>query len=94
MPQIVWREYFNEAAVKQLTDMGTLPRNVFEIEDIEAVDGEEIAAAIAQEAYDNDPSSFTEGGDIVIVDPPEFAGKYYVEPEFRATFWASRQDED
>src|ERR1039458_2816711 len=73
--KIVWREWFNEAAVASLTKMGTLPRNESMI-DTRWMDGEEIAAEIAKEANDQDGESFREGGEIVIVEPAEFAGTY------------------
>lgn len=84
---IVWREYYNEASIKKLEEMGTLPRNETDI-DTRLMDGEEVAAAIAEAENKRDFECFREGGDIVILEPEEFAGTYEVQVEYEPYFSA------
>ena len=86
--KIVWREWFNEAAVAALTKMKTLPRNESMI-DTRWMDGEEIAAEIAKEENEQDGEAFRESGEIVILEPTEFAGTYDVSVEYEPVFSAS-----
>lgn len=88
---VVWREWYNAASVEQLTKMGTLPRNEIEL-DTRWMDGEEVAKAIAEEAYRNDFESFREGGEIVIVEPEQFAGTYRIVTEYVPEFSAYEDD--
>lgn len=89
--KIVWREWFSESAVKQLTEMDTLPRNETEI-DTRLFDGADVAAAIAENENHYDGEAFREGGEIVILEPEEFAGTYRIDVEYTPTFTAY-QDE-
>ena len=89
---IVWREWFNEAAVKQLTETGTLPRNETDI-DTSYMDGEDVAAEIAEKANSQDSESFRSGGEIVILEPEEFAGTYEILTEYEPRFTAYKTDD-
>ena len=88
---IVWREWFNEAAVKQLTEMGTLPRNEIDI-DTSYMGGESVAAEIAEKANWQDSEWFRSGGEIVILEPEEFAGTYRIIVDYEPTFYACRDE--
>jgi hypothetical protein len=92
MPQkfetIIWREWFNKAAVSEMEKMGTLPWNDVEI-DVFGMDGEEVAAEVAEEVNERDCERFQESGKIVILEPPEFAGTYEISVEYRPSFYAS-----
>lgn len=87
LTKIIWREWYNEAACAAMEKMGTLPRNESEI-DTRWMDGEEVAAEIAKQEYSRDFEAFREGGDIVILEPEEFAGKYEVGVEYAPNFYA------
>lgn len=88
MTTIVWREYYNDAAVAQLTAMGTLPRNETEI-DTADMQGYEVAAEIAQRDFDDTfESIFREGGRMVILEPVEFAGTYEIQVDYVPQFSA------
>ena len=88
---IIWREWFNESAVEQLTKMGTLPREETEIDTL-YLSREEIAEAVIEKAYREDYTSFQHGGEIVIIEPKEYAGTYNVEVEFEPRFFATECD--
>jgi hypothetical protein len=90
--KVVWREYYNENAVEKLTAMGTLPRYETEIPDSNYLDGEEIAAVVAQESNRNDNESFQSGGDMVILEPAEFAGTYTIDVQWEPYFSATKED--
>lgn len=90
--KIIWREFFNEAAVKQLTEMGTLPRYETEMDVDEYTDGEEAAAEIAEKAFREDSEMFREGGTLVIVEPEHLSGTYDIEVEYRPSFYANARD--
>jgi hypothetical protein len=90
---IVWREWFNEAAVKQLTEMGTLPRNEINLEYYDNYEGEHIAEMIAQACNKEDVTAFTEPTEIVILEPEKFAGTYEVYVDFEPRYTAERRDD-
>lgn len=87
MTTIVWREWYDENAVRRLTDMGTLPRCETEINSCYMV-GDDVAAEIAEKVNRDDSESFRDGGMLVIIEPEEFAGDYDIvvdwEPHFTA----------
>lgn len=85
--KVVWREYYNEAAIKQLEAMGTLPRNESMI-DCRWCTGAEVAALVAEDAYRQDSEQFREGGDLVILEPEEFAGSYEIGVDYEPVFHA------
>lgn len=89
---IVWREWFNEAAVKQLTEMGTLPLNETDI-DTNYMTGDDVAAEVAEKANQQDNESFCSGGEIVILEPEEFAGTYKITTEYEPRFTAYKADD-
>ena len=84
---IVWREWYNDAAVENMTEMGTLPRYETDI-DTRYMDGDGIAAEIAEKQNIQDSESFREGGEIVILEPEEFAGTYEISVEYEPRFTA------
>jgi hypothetical protein len=94
MATVVWREWFNDAAVKQLEAMGTLPRNEIEIDDFEADDGQAVACTIAEQAHQEDSECFREGGKIVIVEPAPIAGTYDICVDYDPSFSAFRSEEN
>lgn len=91
MTKIVWRDWFSDPAIAQLTAMGTLPRNEVEI-DTRLEDGASVAKLIAEDAYSHDAESFRNGGEIVIVEPEEFAGTYCITVDYEPIFSAYSQD--
>lgn len=92
MAKIVWREWYNEPAVKKMEEMGTIPRYETEI-DIADLDGEEVAMRIAEEANKEDSLQFREGGEIVILSPESYAGTYDISVDYVPTFYASARDD-
>jgi uncharacterized protein YaiL (DUF2058 family) len=92
MPFVIWREWYNEATVKQLTEFGTLPRNETEVDDFDITDGEVVARVIATKANEDDPESFREGGEITIVEPAAIAGDYEISVDYAPTFYASKTE--
>lgn len=94
MATIIWREWYNEAAVKQLTEFGTLPRYEAEV-DTEFEDGEGVARLIAKQSNEDDSDCFRESGEkIVILEPQEFAGTYEIHVEYCPEFSAYRDEDD
>lgn len=89
--KVIWREWYNAPAVKVMTEMGTLPRYETVI-DTRLEDGEGVATLIAKAANDHESESFREGGEIVILEPEEFAGTYEVTVEYEPTFYANKSD--
>lgn len=85
---VVWREYFDDAAVKRLTEMGTLPRYESEIADEQFDSGEDVAAELARECNREDSTQFASGGDIVILEPECYAGRYNVLVDYEPSFSA------
>lgn len=86
MTTVVWREWFNEAAVKKMTEMGTLPRDETEIEDAYVTDGSDAAAELVRQANKSDFEAFREGGKIVIIEPEYYAGTYDVTVDYEPYF--------
>ncbi|MBO4228060.1 hypothetical protein [Bradyrhizobium neotropicale] len=85
---VVWREWFNEAAIKQMTEMGTLPRNETEVSVGSHDNGEDVAALVAEDVAKEDSEAFRDGGTIVILEPEDFAGEYDIEVEYTPTYFA------
>lgn len=93
MSKIVWREWFNEMAVKKLTEMGTLPRNEIEI-DTRFSNGRDVAADIAKRCNEQDCEQFQKSGEyIVILEPEEFAGDYEIDVDYEPHFFARVADD-
>lgn len=84
---VVWREWFNEATIAQLTAMGTLPRNETLL-DCRLLNGADVAAAIAEDANGGDNEAFREGGELTIIEPEEFAGDYEISIDYEPFFFA------
>lgn len=89
--KVVWREWYDEAAVKALTEMGTLPREETML-NIMFENGEDVAGMIAEECNKRDGEHFREGGDIVILEPAEFAGTYRITTEYEPVFYARKEE--
>lgn len=95
MIKVVWRKWYNAPAVAQLEAMGTLPRNEIELDiDFPRDDGASVARAIAEDAHQNDAESFCEGGEIVILEPEDFAGTYRIGVDYEPSFSAWQEDMD
>lgn len=92
MAIVVWREWYNESAVKKLTEMGTLPRYEIEIDDFDIDDGETVARFIAEDANKHDPECFREGGEITIVEPESIAGDYEISVDYEPVFIACKSE--
>ena len=92
--KVVWREWYNENAVKQLTEMGTLPRDETEIDaPFDWEDGEDVARDLATTEYQNGSELFREAGaQIVILEPEKYAGTYEIDIEYVPNFLAYAQD--
>lgn len=92
---VIWREWYNESAVEAMTKLGTLPRNETDVgyEPGEfGFDGADAASEIAHQANREDPEAFRNGGEIVILEPPEWAGTYDIDVDYEPTFTAYAQD--
>lgn len=85
--KVVWREWYNEGAVKKMEEMGTLPHYESFI-DIRWMQGDDVAVAIAEDTYAHDAEQFREGGEIVILEPAEFAGAYDISVDYEPRFSA------
>ncbi len=85
--KIIWRDAYSEGALEAMERLGTVPREEIEI-DTRFMDGAEIAAAIANDSNGRDSENFREGGDIVILEPEEFAGTYKVSVDYEPHFYA------
>lgn len=85
---VIWRDWFDKAAVAQLTAMGTLPRNEFEFNGW-AMDGSDVAQAIAEEQHKFDSTSYCDGGRIEILEPEKFAGVYEIHVDWEPSFHAN-----
>lgn len=92
MTTIVWREWYDENAVRQLTDMGTLPRYETEI-DARYMDCDDVAAEIAEKANRDDSERFRDGGMLVIIAPEEFAGDYDIAVDWEPRFTAYKTED-
>lgn len=92
---VIWREWCNESDVEAMTKMGTLPRNETQINlepDPRYNEGADAAEEIARLVYWQDPEAFRNGGKIVILEPPEWAGTYDIEVDYEPTFTAYARD--
>ena len=94
MTTVVWREWFNEAAIKKMTEMGTLPREETELVIDDLDEGSDIAAVIARNANRSDFEAFQNGGKIVILEPEYIAGTYDISVEFEPCFSAYESDDE
>lgn len=94
MTEVVWREWYNEAAVKQLTEMGTLSRYQIELSIEDWMDGCDVAAEIAKRANQSDFEAFQKDGKIVIIEPEYVAGTFDIEVEYEPSFSAWESDEE
>ena len=92
MAFVIWRKWYNESAVKKLTEMGTLPRNEIEIDDFDMDDGEAVARIIAEKANKDDSESFHDGGELTIVEPVAIAGNYEISVDYEPVFYASKNE--
>jgi hypothetical protein len=92
MATVIWREWYNAAAVKKLTEMGTLPRNEIEIDDFYMDDGDTVACIIAETANKQDGECFREGGELTIVEPASIAGDYEISVDYEPVFSAYRSE--
>ncbi|SDP39331.1 hypothetical protein SAMN04488061_2831 [Filomicrobium insigne] len=86
---VVWREWFDDEAVAELTAMGTLPRDETEISDY-GYDGADTAAEVARTVHEQDSECFVNGGKIVILEPERYAGIFHVHVDFEPSFSATR----
>ena len=93
MTTVVWREWYNESAVKKLIEMGTLPRNEIEVDGADELEGWELAELIVRQVNGEDPEYFRQGGSMVILEPEKHAGTYNITVEYEPTFYADRSDE-
>jgi len=91
LTKVIWRDWFNAAAVAQMEAMKTLPREEIMI-DCRSLTGNEVAAEIARKTNEQDSTSFREGGQIVIIDPKRFAGAYKICVDYEPTFYAYTDD--
>ena len=88
--KIVWREWFNEHALKQLGEMGTLPRNEIML-NVMFENGCDVAEMIAKDCNQHDGEQFRESGKIIVIlEPDEFAGTYQITTEYEPTFYACK----
>jgi hypothetical protein len=87
--RIVWREWFSEEDVAELTSRGTLPRNET-ILDYAPVHGADAASMVAEHETACGSEMFRKDTQITITEPPEFAGSYSVSVEYNPTFYASK----
>ncbi len=87
--EVKWREYFNTETAKELEEMGTLPIETTNIDDPTICSGEEVAVYIAEYINPSDPERFHDGGTIVILEPVQFAGTYYIDVQYEPIFSAS-----
>lgn len=87
LTKIVWREWFNAAAVAQLIAMDSLPRNETTF-DCRLLNGDEVAAAVARLQNKQDGEAFRDGGMLTISEPAEFAGDYRIVVDYEPTFFA------
>jgi hypothetical protein len=92
MTTIIWREWYNEPAVKRMAEMGTLPREETEIDDRFNETGSDIARLIAQDATSHGSELFQEGTRIVIVEPERYAGTYDVGVDYEPTFYVTKYE--
>lgn len=93
--KVIWREWYNDFVVETMTKLGTLPRNETEVIPKyfgQMLNGAEAASEIARQANREDPEAFRNGGEIVILEPPEWAGTYDIEVDYEPTFTAYMQD--
>lgn len=86
---IIWRPYFDDAAVANLTEIGTLPRNETIIEDYDYDSGEDVAAEVARVEHNFCSDIFVNGGDMVILEPENYAGRYDIFVDWEPTFSAN-----
>ena len=92
--KIVWREYFSDDAVRQLTEMGTLPRYETAVYVCDITTGDDVATRLAELAHEQDNECFQADGEkLVILEPEEFAGTYEVLVYWEASFSANRCEE-
>jgi hypothetical protein len=84
---VIWRPYFDDYAIGKMTEMGTLPRNETVIDSCYD-NGPDVAAEVARVDHSFDSDSFTKGGDIVILEPAQFAGRYAITTDWEPTFSA------
>lgn len=94
MSTVVWREWYNVSAVKQLTAMGTLPRNEIDIDGVNAMTGEEIAREIVERTNQCNGEDFREGGEIVIIEPLHAAGTYEITTDYEPVFYVCKRGPD
>jgi hypothetical protein len=93
MATVIWREWFNAAAVKKMTEMGTLPREEIEVDDFDVESGgRTVARIIAAAANKQDPEQFREGGGLVIVEPEAIAGTYEITVDYEPVFYAYKAE--
>jgi len=93
MTLVVWREWYNEQAVEQLTAMGTLPHNETELPIDDLMDGCDVAAEVAKLENHFDCTAFERGGKIVILEPEYVAGTFEINVEYEPFFSACEADE-
>lgn len=93
MTKIVWREWYSADLVAVLEKHGTLPRNENCVDTL-WMDGGDVAAELAALSNRNDSESFSRGGSIVILEPPEFAGTYHVSVDYEPCFSAHKADSE
>lgn len=86
---IIWRPYFDDNAVAKLTEMGTLPRYETIIEDYDYDSGEDVAAEVARVEHSFCSDSFVKGGDMVILEPERYSGRYDIFVDWEPTFSAN-----
>jgi hypothetical protein len=89
--KVIWRDWYDDAAVAALTKLGTLPRNEAEVEAF-MTDGEDAARMIAEQLNSFDGEQFREGGTIVILEPEDMAGTYEISVDYEPTFYATKED--
>lgn len=92
MIKVIWRDWYDDAAVAALTKMGTLPHYEAEVEALMTY-GAQAACMIAEKCNNYDGEQFHEGGRIVIMEPEDMAGTYDISVDYKPTFYARKWDE-
>ena len=91
--KIVWREHYRPDVVRELQNMGTLPRNEIELDLGDYEDGADVVERILNINL-NDGNVAETGDKIAIIEPEKYAGTYEVAVDYDPVFTVGKIEED
>lgn len=91
MMKVIWRPYFTDNELAQIERAGTIPGRYETEVDARFVKPHEIIAEVAELEHQNSSGEwFGKSEKMVVLDPPELAGTWYITVDYSPEFHAQK----